>query len=167
MTHHIFITAFVLVFSCIHSHAQLSSTLTTLPKVEDIKGIEYIKPRVYGSGCVDFRIPKEELFNFIQHGKILPFNSSEYELAQLAPFTPSDPLSDVEQKRVDEYRKHRKEDWQAISTTEFGSSGAFTTADHQIYFWCKINDRVLLVHKWTAGCYLLLPESPAKEKKTN
>jgi hypothetical protein len=116
----------------------------------------------YSTDEMRWVIPRERILTFLRKGELRPYNADEsQELSKLASFTPPAKLTAVERTFVERWHQETGGDerrWPEISRLYSHALGTFCTKQHEIYYWCLINDRVLLLRREGEQCYLVLQQ---------
>ena len=120
--------------------------LLTPPIAEEVVQVENMPDEapiyIYSTGERKFICSREEILHFLTNGEIRAVDYNSQKLWDLAPLTPPRKLTERERQGFE----------------EIVQTGALSTGDGSIYFWRKLNDRVLYLGQHARACYLILPE---------
>jgi hypothetical protein len=134
------IVLFLLILHCAFSQ-EITGTLDP-PKISDVVGFENSPIYVYSTDELKFAYPKEYILHYLTVGQVLPFDYDRQKLYNLAGYTPPKILTDYQKKWIEKSWKHQGKLTEVAGMYSV-ATGAITTKDDHIYFWWKLNDRVL------------------------
>lgn len=145
---------FLFAIACAVSGQEIKSTLVP-PQISDIVGFQNSPIYSYNTDELKFELPREDIIRYLEAGKVLPFDSERGKLLELAGWTPPKKLTDFQKRRIEGSWK-KQGNLIEVAGMYAVATGAISTKDGKIYFWHKLNDRVLWLATWTQACYLVL-----------
>jgi len=134
----------------------ITSTLVP-PRITDIVGFENSPIYFYSTDELKFKLPREDVIRYLKNGKVLPFDYQRQKLFDLSGWTPPKKLTEFQKRRIEDSWK-KQGPLTEVAGMYAVATGAITTNDGKIFFWQKLNDRVLWLATWTQACYLVLPK---------
>ncbi len=127
------------------------------PRIGDIVGFENSPIYNYSTDELKFELPREDVIRYLKNGKVLPFDYDKQKLFELSGWTPPEKMTAFQKRRIEDSWK-KQGALTEVARMYAVATGAITTKDGKIFFWQKLNDRVLWLATWTQACYLVLPK---------